>query len=77
MEALLLELCARHGWCGALQRTAEMMQLRYADSRAIVAAIVRAEGRAPDPETDVWLAGVVDDWLFDADGRGARSGLPR
>ena len=73
MEALLYELCGKHGWCGALQHTAEMLQLRHADTETIVAAIARAE-RTPPEE---WIAQVVDDWLFDADGQGARSGLPR
>ena len=75
MEALLYELCGKHGWCGAVQHTAEMLQLRHADTETIVAAIPRAEGAAGD--AGPWLAEIVDDWLFDADGQGARSGLPR
>jgi hypothetical protein len=74
VEALLLELCTEHGWCGALRELETISDLR--DERSVVDAILAAEGsEVADVKTRAWLGERVRDWLFDPDGRGSRSGL--
>jgi hypothetical protein len=78
LEALLAELCAEHGWCGA-GREAEHIRGLGSDAARIVDAVLRAEGVAPETarrEDRALLTQRVEDWLIDPAGRGARSGLP-
>lgn len=76
MEALLLELCTEYGWCGALRQMQDIARVSDRDADAVVAAILRAEGRDPASH-EAWLSTRVHDRLVDPQGRGARSGLPR
>ena len=49
------------------------------DLDTVVESIIRAEfgeSGLSDAERRMWLTSIVDDWLFDPAGRGARSGLP-
>jgi hypothetical protein len=75
--ALLHELCARHGYCNDLDADS------FTDARdvdAVVDAVLVAEGLDPatcERATRAPLAEAVNDWLFDPQGRGVRSGLPR
>jgi hypothetical protein len=75
-EALLYELCASYGYCNDLGASA----LTNIDSaNEIVQAILVAEDLDPvtcDRKTEAQLLQVVNDWLFDPHGRGAKSGLP-
>lgn len=48
-----------------------------ADAGALVDLILVAEGAGLDhPHRERYLVRIVEDWLFDPQGRGARSGLP-
>ncbi len=92
IAGLRFELCVAYGWdqltgdaygFGGLEliETLERMKMDPSDREAVLDAIVRAEfpDEGPDagPETaPKWLRDLVDDWLFDPHGRGARSGLP-
>jgi len=79
MEALLTELCARHGWCLPEADRATLLASGPRDSAAITDAILAAElgpDHAADRRTRSWLTRLVDDWLFDPEGRGVASGLP-
>ncbi len=74
--ALLQELCGRYGYCNQLTADA-LTDARSADE--VVDAVLIAEGLDPvkcSRATRAQLAAVVDGWLFDPHGRGARSGLP-
>lgn len=75
--ALLDELCRRYGYCNDLDPEA----LTSAQSaNEVIRAVLTAEGLDPvtcDRKTCALLEQVVDDWLFDPHGRGARSKLPR
>jgi hypothetical protein len=79
MDALLEELCVSHGWCLREEDRVELIAHCSRDRDAIADAIVRAEfgetGLGDDARRASLLV-LVDDWLFDPDGRGARSGLP-
>jgi hypothetical protein len=77
MDALLEELCTQHGWCLGEHDWNALVAGTHDDRDAVAAAIVRAEFGQADAEREAWLAPIVDDWLFDPAGRGARSGLPR
>jgi hypothetical protein len=80
MDALLEELCARHGWCLREDDRNALVADPPREREAVVDSIIRAEfgdSAALDRDTRAWLTAVVEDWLFDPDGRGARSGLSR
>jgi hypothetical protein len=74
---LLDELCTTHGWCLSEEHRNTLVAGAHDDRDTIAAAIVQAEFGQADAEREAWLAPIVDDWLFDPAGRGARSGLPR
>jgi hypothetical protein len=79
MEALLYELCITYGWCLEPDDRAALPAQHARDRDEIVDAIIRAERgdvETVDRGTRRWLTALVDDWLFDPDGRGASSGLP-
>jgi hypothetical protein len=80
MDALLEELCTKHGWCLPEEDQNALLAAGPQDREAIVASIMRAEfgdSHPLDEHRRAWLRRMVDDWLFDPAGRGARSGLPR
>jgi hypothetical protein len=77
MDALLDELCTKYGWCLSPEDWETLVEGDHADRDGIAQAIVRAEFGMADAARQEWLMPIVDDWLFDPDGRGARSGLPR
>jgi hypothetical protein len=77
-DALLQELCARGRYCSTGltidDLTAEL------SAGEITEMVLRGEGLDPvmtDREQSAGVLRTVQDWLFDASGRGARSGLPR
>lgn len=79
-NALLWELCVKYGWCD-VRYQAEAFH-RLVESGAAVAtlvdAILLAEGAQLDhPARSEYLERLVEDWLFDPAGRGARSNLAR
>lgn len=78
MDALLEELCTTHGWCLRDEDRARLIDAGVQDRDSIIDAIIAAEFGDADVDEDkrVWLAPVVDDWLFDPQGRGTASGLP-
>ena len=73
------ELCTKYGWCLGADDRADLVASRPLDREALAEAIIRAEfGDASVDEQDrrSFLLPILDDWLFDPAGRGARSGLP-
>lgn len=79
MDALLVELCVAHGWCLAPSDREVLLASRASDGDTITDAILRAElgqDHTADRKTRAWLKALVDDWLFDPNGRGVSSGLP-
>jgi hypothetical protein len=75
--ALLYELCVEHGYYNNLGVNA-LAHSHGADE--VVDAVLLAGGLDPtmsDQATQAPLTKAVDDWLFDLQGRGVRSGLPR
>jgi hypothetical protein len=79
MDALLEELCARYGWCLPPEERQALLASRARNRAEVADAIIRAEYGEPavkDADKRAFLLPIVDDWLFDASGRGARSGLP-
>jgi hypothetical protein len=75
--ALLDELCRDLGYCNDLP--AESLA-GAGCAEEIIDSVLVAEGLDPatcDRATRATLAKVVDDWLFDPQGRGVQSGLPR
>ncbi|MGE3139464.1 MAG: hypothetical protein AB7I08_03270 [Thermoleophilia bacterium] len=79
MEALLVELCTVHGWCLEESDRDALMAARADDRDTIIDAILHAAfgpDHISDRRTRAWLEGLVAEWLFDPEGRGARSGLP-
>ena len=77
-EALLHELCARGGYCSTGLTVDDLTAELNADQ--ITEMILRGEGLDPamtDREQSAVVLRMVQDWLFDPSGRGARSGLPR
>ena len=78
-NALLWEVCVKYGWCDVRFQAEAFHQLvaSGANAEALVDAILVAEGAELDhPHRDQYLRRLVEDWLFDTEGRGASSGLP-
>jgi hypothetical protein len=78
-NALLWEICTKYGWCDVRFQAEAFYEVVASGggADAVVDAILRAEGAQLDhPHRDLYLQHVVEDWLFDPQGRGARSGLP-
>lgn len=78
-NALLWEICTKYGWCDVRFQAEAFCELvrSGADADTVVDAILRAEGAELDhPHRDRYLQRVVEDWLFDPQGRGAHSGMP-
>jgi hypothetical protein len=78
MGALLRELCG-YGWCLPLEDRRALEAAGPQDRETVVDSIIRAEcgeDDVRDEDTRAFLRPIVDDWLFDPTGRGARSGLP-
>jgi hypothetical protein len=78
-EALLHELCTKLGYCNSL--TVDDLTAGL-DVDEIVRMVFVAEGMDPDAsmlreDLREPVAQIVDDWLFDPNGRGRRSRLPR
>jgi len=78
-EALLYELCTKLGYCNSL--TADDLTSGL-DANEIARMVFVAEGMDPEPpmlskESREPVARMVDDWLFNPNGRGRKSGLPR
>jgi len=79
-EAALGELCVKYGYCLQEERAEELLAEAPEDADAFVDAVLIAEGRNPtlvDTRERHELRDVVRDWLFDGQGRGAKSGHPR
>ena len=79
MDALLEQLCIEHGWCLRPEDREALIAAGSTDREAIIDSVIRAElgdSALSDGAKRVWLSPIVDDWLFDPVGRGARSGLP-
>lgn len=75
--AMLHELCTQYGYCNELKADAIT---ESSSIEEIVDSVLVAEGVDPamtDRKIHAFLARVVDDWLFDPQGRGAKSGLAR
>lgn|GEM_PF-6149247 len=80
VEAALGELCVKYGYCLPEEQAAALLSDVPEDADAFVDAVLIAEGRDPalaDTRERHALRDVVRDWLFDGQGRGAKSGLPR
>ena len=78
-NALLWEVCVKYGWCDVRFQAEAFHRLveSGANVDALVDAILLAEGAELDhPHRGQYLRRLVDDWLFDPEGRGAHSGLP-
>lgn len=81
-EAAIHELCVTFGYCISLDEANSIIAALPDDPDSVLDAVLRAEGfEHPELlEKDVRapLVEVVRFWLFDdAEGRGAKSGLPR
>ncbi len=79
MDALLRELCSEYGWCLRPEKRDALIAAAPQDREEIADSIIRAEfGEAGlrDQDKRAFLMPIVNDWLFDAHGRGARSRLP-
>ncbi len=79
MEALLLELCAEHGWCLTPSNHEALVTGETRSRASVLKEIIAAEfgeDHIIDRRTRTCLERLVDDWLFDPHGRGAVSGLP-
>jgi hypothetical protein len=80
LEAALFELCVRYGYCLSDEKAQALLKDVPANADTFVDAVLAAEGRNPSlvagQERDE-LREVACDWLFDEQGRGAKSGLPR
>jgi hypothetical protein len=80
VEAALIELCVKYGYCIPDEKAHPLLGDVPDDADAFLAAVLAADGRDPalvDKRERQELRGVVCDWLFDPQGRGAKSGLPR
>jgi len=78
-DALLVELCTKYGWCLPPEDQHALIAAAPQDRETITDAIIRAEfgeDCVRDEDKRTFLRPVIDDWLFDASGRGARSRLP-
>jgi hypothetical protein len=76
MDALLEELCTKYGWCLKPEDRDALVAAGLQDREEIADSIIRAEfGEAgvQNKSTRAFLMPIVDDWLFDSAGRGARS----
>jgi hypothetical protein len=75
-EALLYELCSHHGYFGIGLSADELVDGLTAEDIADI--VLRREGLNPaiDRRQRQRLIAIVEDWLFDPQGRGASSGLP-
>lgn len=79
MDALLEELCTKHGCCLREEDRSALIVAGSHECEAVTDSIVRAEfgeSKLGDETRRAWLRPIVDNWLFDPVGRGARSGLP-
>jgi len=79
MDALLEQLCAEYGWCLRLEDRDALIAARPRDRGAVADSIIRAEfgdAAVRDEDKRAFLVPIVDDWLFDSAGRGAKSRLP-
>lgn len=79
IDALLEELCRKYGWCLPASEREHLIASAPRDRETLAEAIIRAEfGDVVVHEQDkrLFLMPILDDWLFDSAGRGARSGLP-
>jgi hypothetical protein len=78
-DALLEELCTKYGWCLRAEDRHALVVAAPQHRETITDSIIRAEfGDADvrDADKRAFLMPIVDDWLFDPTGRGARSQLP-
>ena len=79
-EACRQELCTRLGYCEGKERYLTEDDLDADTADEVVDAVLIFEGLDPvvaDSKQRAQIKAVVHDWLFDPDGRGKRSGLPR
>jgi hypothetical protein len=79
-DALLEELCTKYGWCLGADDRENLVARGPRDRETLADAIIRAEfgdAAVHDQDKRSFLMPMLDDWLFDSTGRGARSGLPR
>jgi hypothetical protein len=80
VNSLLSEICIERGWCLPPGAVAEVRRAVSTGIESVIDGIIRTELEIDpvmcDRETRRWLAGKVDDWLFDPVGRGASSELP-
>ena len=70
----------RLGYCGGQAGWLGESDLNADTPDAVVDAVLVREGLDPltaDAAQRAEIRAVVEDWLFDPSGRGARSGLPR
>jgi hypothetical protein len=76
-EALLHELCVRGGYCSTGLTPDDLIGELTADD--VAELVFRREGLDPvmEPRKYEQVAAEVRSWLFDAEGRGEQSGLPR
>ena len=77
-EALLIELCSHGGYCSNGLTVDDLVGDLTADE--ITEMVLRGEGLDPvmgSGEARDEVGCMVKDWLFDARGRGAKSGLPQ
>ena len=75
-EALLEELCAHGGFCTTGLTPEDLTE--ELSAREIAELVLEGEGLDPrlNAKMREGVERTVNDWLFDAHGRGARSGLP-
>jgi hypothetical protein len=74
-----VELCTEYGWCLRAGDREALLAAKQQDRETLADASIRSEfGDATVDEQDKrsFLLPILDDWLFDSAGRGARSGLP-
>lgn len=76
-DALLVELCHRGGYCSTGLTEDDLTD--GLGGREIAEMVLRGEGLDPvmDAKQLDYVTRLVNDWLFDPRGRGAKSGLPR
>lgn len=75
-EALLYELKARHGYFVNPMSADDLSEM--ASPHEIAERVLQIEGLDPalDSKNYDEVRRVIEDWMFDPNGRGARSGLP-
>jgi hypothetical protein len=74
-----MEMCVNYGWCDVKYQADAFRDLVRSgvDADGLVDAILPAEGASLfSGAREEYLRLVVKDWLFDAEGHGAVSGLP-